>query len=156
MIPSPSQVSSVAQVIQLAVAPVFFLAGVGALLGVLVNRLARIIDRFHVLEKGLAETSSGERAKNLSTIIMLSRRAGLIHWAISLCTTCDLLVSLVVAALFIGAELHLDLSSTIAGLFVAAMLALIAGLGCFLREIALATSVIEALHRSASQIDPEP
>ncbi|MGB8250108.1 MAG: DUF2721 domain-containing protein, partial [Azonexus sp.] len=53
-----SQVSSVAHVIQLAVAPVFLLAGVGALLGVLTNRLARVVDRFHALERALAEESS--------------------------------------------------------------------------------------------------
>jgi hypothetical protein len=154
MIPFPNQVSSVAQVIQLAVAPVFLLAGVGALLGVLANRLARIIDRFHVLEKGLAEESpSAARANTLSTVLSLSRRARFIHWAITLCTACDLLVCLVVAALFVGAELQVDLSSTIAGLFIAAMVTLIAGLACFLREIALATSVIEGLHRSAASID---
>ncbi len=149
-----SVVSSVAQVIQLAVAPVFLLAGVGALLGVLANRLARVIDRFHVLESWLAEESSaGEHVSTLSTMTSLSRRARLIHWAISLCTACDLLVCLVVVALFVGAELQIDLSTTIAGLFVAAMLALIAGLSCFLREIALATSVIERLDRLASRID---
>ena len=59
MIPLPQQVSSVAQVIQLAIAPVFLLAGVGALLGVLANRLARVIDRFHVLERSLAGVYRG-------------------------------------------------------------------------------------------------
>jgi hypothetical protein len=151
-----NQLASVAQVIQLAVAPVFLLTGVGALLGVLANRLARVIDRFHVLEKGLAsEMPSTERSSTLATVISLSRRARLIHWAITLCTACDLLVCLVVAALFVGSELQVDLSSTIAGLFIAAMLALIAGLGCFLREITLATSVIEGLYRSASNIDAQ-
>lgn len=151
-----THVSSVALVIQLAVAPVFLLAGVGALLGVLAQRLARVIDRFHVLEKGLAdESSAGEHASMLLTMISLARRARLIHWAISLCTACDLLVCLVVVALFVGAEMQIDLSSTIAGLFVAAMLALIAGLSCFLREIALATSVIESLDRLASRSDGE-
>ena len=57
-----SHVSSVAHVIQLAVAPVFLLAGVGALLGVLTNRLARVVDRFHALERALAEESSPNSA----------------------------------------------------------------------------------------------
>jgi hypothetical protein len=149
-----SQVSSVAHVIQLAVAPVFLLAGVGALLGVLTNRLARVVDRFHALEQALTEESSPAfRLKAQATIISLARRARLIHWAITLCTVCDLLVCLVIAALFIGAELHVELPSTIAGLFIAAMLALIAGLVCFLREIALATSVVESIDRSASSFE---
>jgi len=148
-----SHVSSVAHVIQLAVAPVFLLAGVGALLGVLTNRLARVVDRFHALERALAEGSPEFRLKTQSTIISLARRGRLIHWAITLCTVCDLLVCLVIAALFIGAELHIELPSTIAGLFVAAMLSLIAGLMCFLREIALATSVIESIDRTASSFE---
>ena len=152
-----TDVSSVAQVIQLAVAPVFLLAGVGSLLGVLANRLARVIDRFHVLEKRLAEESSADDySSTLSTMVSLSRRARLIHWAISLCTACDLLVCLVVVALFVGAELQIDLSTTIAGLFIAAMLALLVGLSCFLREIAVATSAIERLDQLASGLDSNP
>ena len=152
-----SQVSTVAHVIQLAVAPVFLLAGVGALLGVLTNRLSRVIDHFHALERDLvAEPSRDHRQQTQTTIISLARRARLIHWAITLCTVCDLLVCLVIAALFIGAELHVELPSTIAGLFIAAMLALIAGLVCFLQEIALATSFIEGLDRSASGLDGAP
>ena len=149
MIELSSQVSTIAHVIQLAVAPVFLLAGVGALLGVLTNRLSRVIDRFHALERDLAAEPSGDhRQQAQTTILSLARRARLIHWAITLCTVCDLLVCLVVVALFVGAELRIDLSSTIAVLFVAAMASLIAGLACFLREIALATSFIENLHAS--------
>ena len=156
MLTLSNQVSSVAQVIQLAVAPVFLLAGVGALLGVLANRLGRVIDRFHVLEKLLADgLQPPDRAQTLRTIVSLSRRARMIHWAISLCVACELLICLVVAALFIGAEMQIELSRLIAALFVAAMLALIAGLACFLREIALATSVIENLGRTAARADRE-
>ena len=151
MIDLAAQVSSVAHVIQLAVAPVFLLAGVGSLLGVLTSRLARVVDRFHALEQSPVEEASPEStARAQATKVSLARRARLIHWAITLCTVCDLLVCLVIAALFIGAELQVALPSTIAGLFIAAMLALIAGLVCFLREIALSTSVIESLDRSAS------
>lgn len=156
MLTLSNQVSSVAQVIQLAVAPVFLLAGVGALLGVLANRLARVIDRFHVLEKLLpGSLPATERAQTLATIVSLSRRARMIHWAISLCVACELLVCLVVAALFIGAEMQIDLSRPIGALFVAAMLALIAGLTCFLREIALATSFIESIGRTAARAEQE-
>jgi len=149
----PTQVTTVAQVIQLAVAPVFLLAGVGALLNVLTSRLSRIIDTFHKLENSLLdETQTSDRARSLASISYLSRRARLIHWAISLCTSCYLLVCMVVVTLFIAPELQLDLSRAIAGLFIAAMLALIAALSCFLREINLATSVIENLDRSALRI----
>jgi hypothetical protein len=152
----PPQLSSIAQVIQLAVAPVFLLAGVGALLGVLTNRLGRIIDRFHVIEKAhdgepLARTGIADPGG----VVALSRRARLIHWSITLCTACDLLVCLVIVALFVGSELKVDLATPIAALFIAAMLTLIAGLACFLSEIRLATRFIESLG-AASETDARP
>lgn len=141
-----ANITSIGHAIQLSVAPVFLLAGVGALLAVLINRLARIIDRVHSLERELeANATEKFRASKRDSTLELSRRAKLIHWAISLCTTCDLLVCVVVATLFIGAELGVDLSRAIALLFIGAMFALIAGLLCFLREIALATKLIESL-----------
>ena len=84
-----SSIITVGQAIQLSVAPVFLLAGVGALLAVLTNRLARIIDRVHFLERELPENADEAlRARHLKAARPLSRRAWLIHWAISLCTTC--------------------------------------------------------------------
>jgi len=146
-----ASILNIGHAIQLAVAPVFLLAGVGALLGVLINRLARIIDRVHFIERQLeAGVSPEQREEKARATIALARRARYIHWAISLCTTCDLLVCVVVAMIFISHELAVDLSTAIAGLFIAAMLSLIAGLLCFLREISLATALIESLDNSAA------
>jgi hypothetical protein len=145
--------SSIGHAIQLAVAPVFLLAGVGALLSVLTNRLARIIDRVHIIEQRIASATSPEqRAADARDTITLARRARLIHWAISLCTTCELLVCAVVCVIFISAEFHYNASTIIAALFIAAMVSLIGGLLCFLREISLATAFIESLGRSAAEL----
>ncbi len=135
-------ISTVAHVIQLAVAPVFLLTGVGAILAVLINRLARVVDRFRTLEDELPSTKDGVLAPAKTEMLILTRRARLIHWSISLCTVCALFVCVVIATLFAGSMIGVDLSGTIALLFVAAMLTLIAGLMSFLREIALATSSI--------------
>jgi hypothetical protein len=135
-------ISTVAHVIQLAVAPVFLLTGVGAILAVLINRLARVVDRFRTLEDELPSTEGGVLAPAKTEMLILTRRARLIHWSISLCTVCALFVCVVIATLFAGSMIGVDLSGTIALLFVAAMLTLIAGLMSFLREIALATSSI--------------
>jgi hypothetical protein len=135
---NPVDISSVAHVIQLAVAPVFLLTGIGAILSVLSTRLARVIDRYRVL----ATMDEMERIAHQREMRNLLSRSRWIHWAITLCTVCALLVCVVIAALFIGAEIGRDPSWLIAALFTAAMLALVAGLVCFLREIALATGVI--------------
>lgn len=131
-------VSTVAHVIQLAVAPVFLLTGIGAILSVLSTRLARVIDRYRVL----SAMEEMERVAHRAEMRNLFTRSRWIHWAIMLCTVCALLVCVVIAALFMGAEIGRDPSWLIAVLFTAAMLALVAGLVCFLREIALAMGVI--------------
>lgn len=138
-----AEIITVAQVIQQAVAPVFLLTGVGAILGVLSTRLARVIDRFRILDE-IAGDDRTEHAAEMETLI---RRSSWIHWAISLCTLCALLICVVIAALFIGSEFGKDPSRAISAFFIAAMLALIAGLLCFLREIALATGIINISRR---------
>ena len=138
-----ANVTIVAHVIQQAVAPVFLLTGVGAILSVLTSRLARVVDRF----RSLSDASEVVRTAHTKELETLSRRARLIHWAISLCTICALFICIVIAALFVGSETGIDPSGTISILFIAAMLALISGLLCFLREIALATGRIEVLER---------
>jgi len=137
-VPPSSQVPDIARVVQLAVAPVFLLSGVGVTLTVLTNRLARIVDRARTLEGRLpAAAEQVELHRELTT---LSSRAQLINRALTLSTTCALLVCVVIAALFVGAFLGLDLSAFIALLFIAAMLTFIGALVSFLREIFLATA----------------
>lgn len=140
---SISSISTVSHVIQLAVAPVFLLSGVGAILAVLINRLGRIVDRYRVLENSNAGAAAGEENLTRLEMAILARRARLIHWAISLCTVGALFICIVVAALFIGSMLHVSVSQLIALMFIGAMLSLIAGLLSFLREITLATGNIQ-------------
>jgi len=134
-----SEIFIVAHAIQQSVAPVFLLTGVGAILGVLSNRLGRVIDRFRLLESRV----ENKRIDHTAEINMLLRRSRWIHWAISLCTSSALLICLVIAVLFIGTELNKDPSTTISILFVTSMLSLTTGLLCFLREISLATNYIK-------------
>jgi hypothetical protein len=136
----PSHVADVAQVIQAAVAPVFLLAGVGATLNVLASRIGRIIDRARIMEDRLP-SATPEFARDLHTRLrVLSRRATLINRAIGLCVLSGLLVSLVVAALFVSALLRIELAAPIAVVFVIALLSLAAALLLFLREVFLATA----------------
>lgn len=134
-----SQVTDIARVIQLAVAPVFLLSGVGVTLTVLTNRLARIIDRARFLQLGPAGIS---RTDALQELAILSRRAQLIHRAITLSTTCALVVCLVIISLFLATFLGRNFADIIALLFIVAMLAFVGALLSFLREIFLATHTL--------------
>lgn len=49
MLTSP-EISEIAHVVQLAVAPVFLLTGVGSILSVLTTRMGRVIDRAHRID----------------------------------------------------------------------------------------------------------
>jgi hypothetical protein len=130
---------TIAQVIQLAVAPVFLFTGVAAFLGVLTNRLARIIDRARVLEATLSHVSERERADNERELGALSFRSRLINRSIALVTICALLICTMIALLFVSAFLELDFRVPVGITFIATMLALIGGLLAFLREVFLAT-----------------
>ena len=139
---APPGSSDVAHVIQLSVAPVFLLSGVGVMLNVLTSRLARIVDRARAFESRLADASADEKKDLHAKLRTLSRRATLVGRAVALSTTCALLVCVVVVTLFVGAFTGFELSSVVAVLFVAAMLALIGALVFFLREIFLATVTV--------------
>ncbi len=134
----PNQIASVAHTIQLAVAPVFLLTAVGTILGALVNRLGRIVDRRRQLEKtlhDLRDTPAEEAHAELHTLLL---RARLIYHAITLAVLSGLFVCLLVASAFIGSLILLDISFWVAGLFILAMLALTGCLGMLLREVFLA------------------
>jgi hypothetical protein len=135
-------IPAVAHVIQMSVAPVFLLTGVGAILNVLTNRLSRIIDRARILEARLPNAEDTVQEALHRGLANLAQRPKLIHWAISLCTICALLVCIVIAALFVGAFWAVDVSTFIGLLFILAMLALIGGLLGFLWEISLATASV--------------
>ena len=132
-------VAAVAHVISLAVAPVFLLSGIGAMLAVMTQRLARVIDRARKLEARLEQHPQEEETlhKQFRT---LSRRAKLVGRAITLCTITALLVCAVIAILFLGATMGFDASFPVAILFVVAMLSFFIGLLIFLREIMVATA----------------
>jgi hypothetical protein len=130
---------AVAHAIELAVAPVFLLTGIAAILAVMTNRLGRVIDRARVLEERLDGASPEVLATLREDLAVLSQRAKLNGRAITLCTTTALLVCIVIAILFLSAFLRFDASIPVALLFIAAMFCFFLGLLCFLREIYLGT-----------------
>ncbi len=138
--PVDTHITDIAHIIQLAVAPVFLLSGVGVTLTVLTNRLSRIVDRARALEGRLAVAAESAKPGLHADLQTLSRRARFINRAITLTTSCGLLVCLVIVALFVGYFLRLDLSEMVALLFIVAMLAFVVAFVNFLREIFLATA----------------
>ena len=146
-----SPINTIAHNIQLAVAPVFLLTGIGSLLNVLAARLARITDRARRLETDIGGYPSDRRRLAIGELATLDRRMAASHWAIALCTCSALLVCIVVAILFVGEVATLRGTYAVPALFVAAMALLIAGLVLFLFEIQIALRSVRV--RAALLVD---
>lgn len=135
-------VEGLAKAIQLSVAPVFLLAGISGLLGVLSNRLARIIDRGRQLQLQVSDPSVAISRDARRELQLQKRRMGLMLKAIELATVTILLVALVVAIVFVSAVASLDLALLVVPLFVTAMVCLMVAVLLFLREVQIATGQI--------------
>jgi hypothetical protein len=125
------------EAIRLAVTPVFLLAGISGLLGVLTARMGRIVDRARWLKERPGGLSLAERREQASELALLRRRMRLVSRAIALTTFCYLLVALVVVLLFVSSAPMVDLSPLVAPLFVLAMLSLMGAVLLLLREVQL-------------------
>jgi len=136
----PETVPIIAHAIQLAVAPVFLLTGIGALLAVMAGRLARVIDRARALQLAWVGLDEPARAVALKEFGVLLRRRHLATWSINFCAYAALLVCVVIVTLFIEEFFLVNLKWLAGALFVGAMFALIFGLASFLREVYLAAT----------------
>ncbi|AYA66119.1 MULTISPECIES: DUF2721 domain-containing protein [unclassified Alteromonas] len=137
-------ITPLSELIKIAVAPVFLLAGIAGFLNVMSGRLGRISDRVRVAERNIQTFADAERIqKNKREIIMLWRRVGVINWAIGLCVTAGLLVCSVIVTLFSGELWRINLDTLVITLFILAMASLISALLVFLVEVRLATKTIE-------------
>jgi hypothetical protein len=128
------QISDIGHVIQLSIAPVFLLTGVATKIGVLMNRLARIIDRTRVLRDELRKGPDPECHEELN---VLYQRWQLINYALTSSTGCGFLICVIIACLFCGDITSISLDQYIAGMFVLAMVALILSFSFLLREVSV-------------------
>ncbi len=136
-------IEALAGVIQLAVAPVFLLAGISGFLNVMSGRLSRIIDRARIVEIRVNTVTDEERlAITRKELRTLWRRVRLINWSIGLCTTSGLLVCIVIVGLFMGDFWNFHLAEMVVVLFIATMVLLIAALLLLIKEVQLATRVL--------------
>ncbi len=133
-----AHVSDITRVIQLAIAPVFMLTAIASILNALLGRLGRAIDRRRKVEELLPAREDDVHADMALELKLLGRRITLVTWAIAFAVFSALLVCLLIGAAFMGAYVAMDLSRTVAILFIAAVVALTGCLLLFMREVFLA------------------
>lgn len=133
-------IHAIAEVIQLAVAPVFMLTGIAGFLSVLSHRLSRVVDRTRLVDRFMHEiTSTAHREALCKEVSSLRKRTRIINWAIRLSVGSALVICVVVMCLFIGDFALFKLGTLIAYLFIAAMLLVIFSLLLLILEVTIHT-----------------
>ncbi|QMU62448.1 MAG: DUF2721 domain-containing protein [Gammaproteobacteria bacterium] len=133
-------IHEISQVIQLAVAPVFLLAGIAGFLSVLSHRLSRVVDRTRNVDRSIYEAESENHQVLLRLEAkVLGQRTQVINWAIRLSVGSALIICMVVMSLFIGDVALFQLGTFIAYLFVTAMILVILSLLLLLLEVSIST-----------------
>ena len=135
------QPESLSKAIQLSVAPVFLLAGIGALMNVISGRLVRVVDN---ALKAKAALEAGEVVDPMEQSTYRKRMRLTIR-AIELLTAATLLISTVVAVMFFSVISRLNLTLLVVPMFITAMLLVMLASVSFLREVRMASAQINRL-----------
>ncbi len=129
--------------IQLAVAPVFLLTAVAALIGSFAMRLSRIVDRARVLEERL----EAETVKNIKSayweLNRLKLRGRIVSWSMALLTLCSMCIGVTIMALFLGETTALHTQSLVPLSFLTGVIFFLLALLGFLVETLLAMHVLK-------------
>jgi hypothetical protein len=140
--PDETSVRAVAGIIQLVVAPVFLLSGIGAFLNVCATRISRIVDRSRAIEPVLLQSKGSEHRRCLAELKMLDRRLNLVSSAIFVSVLSAVLICIIVALLFAATLFEPDFGRAIAWLFIGSTVAVGIGFAIFLLETRLATHAL--------------
>lgn len=138
----PDVLTTIANAIQLALAPVFLLTGIAGMLNVMSGRLSRIIDRGRTLTEKPEVIAVYDKEEMRKELRMLEKRRQITSTAITIFTVAALLVCLVIVALFIEVMAGIHLHWFIGALFILSTLNLVIGLAYFLREVHLASNTV--------------
>ncbi|MDB5810096.1 MAG: hypothetical protein JWN94_2218 [Betaproteobacteria bacterium] len=136
------ETSAISHGIQLAVAPVFMLSAVAALIGALAARLSRIIDRARSIEDRLAAGSVPNEEAAYWELNRLKWRGQVVNWSVGLLVVCAMLIGTTVMTLFLGETLAPHSERLVPWSFLGGITSFVLALMCFLAETLLATHTL--------------
>jgi hypothetical protein len=134
--------SAISHGIQLAVAPVFMLSAVAALIGALATRLARIIDRARDIEERLAAGDIQNEEAAYWELNRLRLRGRVVNWSVGLLVVCAVLIGATVMTLFLGETSSPRTEKLVPWSFLGGITCFVLALLCFLVETLLATHTL--------------
>src|SRR5688500_9093855 len=94
--------NAVLNAIQSAVAPVFMLTAIAAMIGTVAMRLARIVDRARELEERLMAGTQLNPDAAYWELDRLKLRGRICNWSVGLLGVCGMLIAATVMVLFLG------------------------------------------------------
>jgi hypothetical protein len=134
---------SAVKLIQLALAPVFLLVGIGQMVNVVTGRLARVIDRARSFEEGNCTDEYKASHRALLEIKSLRRRMRFANWAITFLIGSAVTICIDVILLLANGLFTPNLDMAIIVTFIFALLLLTGGLVSFLLEVSVATATLK-------------
>lgn len=139
----PVEADTISHGIQLAVAPVFLLTAVAGMIGVVANRLARIIDRARVVEGCLRDkVQPHDPIATWKELDELRTRGLLANGSIGLLTLCAFLIGATIVVLFLGETVDLPMLRVSIVSFLAGLVCFMLALACFFAETMIATRLL--------------
>jgi hypothetical protein len=134
-------IDAVSHSIQLAVAPVFMLTAIGAMISALAGRLARIIDRGRVLEDrmdALPEESHADQIHVFAELARLRKRGRIVNAAMMLLTLSAVFIGATVMTLFLVETAGAPTRTLVPYTFMGGIVCFVFALLCFFVETLLA------------------
>jgi hypothetical protein len=131
LIERTSSTLRVQQVVQLSLAPAFLLAGIGAVMNVMTNRLIWVANK---IERILDAGEEGDVEAMRAELPALEMRRNYAQRAVMFSTASALAISVVIVLLFVSAFVTTPLGTLVAATWVICMGLLVAGLASFLME----------------------
>jgi uncharacterized membrane protein YqjE len=142
MMPPPSLVELI-PVLQIAIAPVILISGVGLLLLSLTNRFGRAVDRTRQIHRELCAAPAPDRPRLAHQVEVIYRRARLIQLSIVMAALSALFAAMLILALFFAALIKWESAVIISVLFVCCLLFLIGTLVTFIMDIRLSLHALK-------------
>ena len=152
---SPTRMDELIPVLQIAIAPVILISGVGLLLLSLTNRFGRAVDRTRQIHQEMRRASEADRPRLSNQIEVIYRRARLIQFSIVMGALSSLFAALLILALFVAALMSWESAALIGGFFVCCIVALVVSLVTFIMDIRLSLKALKLELTRPAPLPPE-
>lgn len=141
----------VQEIVRLSLAPAFLLAGIGAIMNVMMSRLIWVAERIERLESRIKGKENHRAQLELAWLL---RRRELAQRAVVFSTSAALTICVVIALLFVSAWIRPQIGSVTAVAWIITMVLLITGLVHFVLETLLAARGHATLKIETEKADP--